>query len=144
MTTEKFGDGIQLERAVRARTFPVGVFRADLQGRCIAVNPRWCELSGLSEEQSLGLGWMNAVHPDDREHVAREQARSLAEGKNLRVEFRLLRPDGKLTWVISQAVPALDDDGNIVCLLYTSPTRRTTRSSSIAPRGRTGPASSSA
>ncbi len=114
MTTEKFGDGIQLERAVRARTFPVGVFRADLQGRCIAVNPRWCELSGLSEEQSLGLGWMNAVHPDDREHVAREQARSLAEGKNLRVEFRLLRPDGKLTWVISQAVPALDDEGSIV------------------------------
>jgi PAS domain S-box-containing protein len=71
----------------------VGVFRTDSAGICVAVNPRWCELSGLTEEQSLGLGWRNAVHPEDRDRLAREQASHLAQGKNLRIEFRLLRPD---------------------------------------------------
>ena len=113
MTTEDFVSGIQLERAIRAEQFPVGVFRTDLRGVCFAVNPRWCELSGLTEEQSLGLGWMTAIHPDDRAPVAKAQAEALAVGRNLRVEFRLVRPDGQSTWVLSQAVGATDDSGNL-------------------------------
>ncbi|MGE0601550.1 MAG: PAS domain S-box protein [Dehalococcoidia bacterium] len=113
MTSEDLVSGIQLERAIRAGQFPVGVFRTDLRGVCFAVNPRWCELSGLTEEQSLGLGWMSAIHPDDRERVAKAQAAALAEGRSLRVEFRLVRPDGHTTWVLSQAVGALNDEGEI-------------------------------
>ncbi len=57
---------------------------------------------------------MNAIHPDDREGVARSQATALAEGKNLRVEFRLVRPDGHAIWVLSQAVGTFDDSGKII------------------------------
>ncbi len=102
---------IDIERAIGAAQFPVGVFRTDMNGRCYAVNPRWCELSGLTEEQSLGLGWMGAIHPDDRQNVAREQATHMALGKNLRVEFRLVQPGGEIKWVLSQAVGSYGESG---------------------------------
>jgi PAS domain S-box-containing protein len=114
MSNDATGSGTQLERATRARTFPVGIFRADMQGRCVGVNPRWCELSGLTEGESLGYGWIRAVHPDDRERVAGEQAKSMRDEQNLDVEFRILRPDGRSIWVIAQAVPALDDAGRVI------------------------------
>ena len=103
----------EFERAVAADQFPVGVYRADMNGRCCAVNPRWCELSGLTVEQSLGLGWMSAIHPDDRANVGREQALHMAQGKQLLIEFRLVRPDGTVKWVLSQAVGSYDANGRL-------------------------------
>ena len=112
MTSERRPE-IDFERAIAADQFPVGVYRADMEGRCYAVNPRWCELSGLTEEQSLGLGWMSAIHPEDRAHVGREQALHMAQGKQLRLEFRLVQPDGAVKWVLSQAVGSYDAAGKL-------------------------------
>jgi PAS domain-containing protein len=30
------------------------------------VNPSWCQISGLSFQEALGNGWLNAVHGDDK------------------------------------------------------------------------------
>jgi PAS domain-containing protein len=30
------------------------------------VNPSWCHISGLSFQEALGNGWLNAVHDDDK------------------------------------------------------------------------------
>src|SRR5690606_19694785 len=93
--------------------FPVGVFRTDTLGMCLAVNPRWCQLSGLTEEESLGLGWMTAVHPEDRARVAAEQAAHLQARTPMHIEFRLLRPDGSVIWVLSRTVGSVDGDGKL-------------------------------
>ena len=45
---------------------PVGIFRTRLDGYTTYVNPEWLQLSGLTIEESLGFGWLKAVHPDDR------------------------------------------------------------------------------
>jgi len=113
MTASTPGSGLQLDRAGLSPHFPVGVFRTDTKGICVAVNSRWCELSGLSEEESLGLGWMTAVHPDDRARVAAEQAAHLESRTPLRIEFRLLRPDGSVIWVLSQTVGSVDENGRL-------------------------------
>jgi len=104
---------MELESVIQAELFPVGVFCTNRKGQCVSVNPRWCELSGLSEEASLGLGWATAIHPEDRERVAREQMEHMARGEHLRIEFRLLRPDQSICWVLSQAVPAFDATGKL-------------------------------
>jgi len=119
MTTPHPTPGIDIERAIREAEFPVGVFRTDRRGHCYAVNQRWCELSGLSEEESLGIGWANAIHPEDRERVFRAQAEHLAAGKNLRIEFRLVQPGGRTAWVLSQAVASRDDDGSLAGFIGT-------------------------
>ncbi|MEO8541234.1 MAG: PAS domain S-box protein [bacterium] len=113
MTSEPQVASLDIERTISAEQFPVGVFRTRTNGRCYAVNPRWCELSGLTEEESLDLGWMTAIHPDDRERVAREQAEHLKIGKNLRIEFRLVKPGGEIVWVLSQAVASFGEDGSV-------------------------------
>ncbi len=105
--------GINIEGALSAEHFPVGVFRTDTAGRCYAVNARWCALAGLTEAESLGLGWMSAIHPDDRERVMREQVRHIAEARNLRIEFRIVRPDGEVVWVLSESIASLDSNGQV-------------------------------
>ena len=112
MTTEEHSR-VDLQTAIAESEFPVGVFRTDLKGVCFAVNPRWCELSGLTEAESLGYGWLGALHPEDRERVMREQAEHLAAGKNLRIEFRIRQPGGNVIWVLSQAVASRDAEGRL-------------------------------
>jgi PAS domain-containing protein len=35
---------------------PVGLFRTDMDGRCLAVNARWCEITGLASAEALDEG----------------------------------------------------------------------------------------
>ena len=48
---------------------PVGIFRADVNGKWTYVNKKWCDLSGLTSHGALENGWKQAIHPDDRESV---------------------------------------------------------------------------
>jgi PAS domain S-box-containing protein len=48
----------------------VAIYQSDAQGRCVYVNSALCELFEMSEREALGLGWLDRVHPDDRERVA--------------------------------------------------------------------------
>ena len=43
---------------------PVGIFFTDAEGNCLHVNQTWCLIAGLSTEQALGRGWLEAIHPD--------------------------------------------------------------------------------
>jgi PAS domain S-box-containing protein len=88
-----------------AQTSPVGIFRTQPDGYTTYVNPKWKELSGLTSEKAFGFGWLNAVHPDDR---AQLEERWRSDTKNLLnsvAEYRFLRPDGKICWVMGNAVP---------------------------------------
>jgi PAS domain S-box-containing protein len=38
----------------------------DVAGLTTYVNPSWCQISGLSFQEALGNGWLNAVHDDDK------------------------------------------------------------------------------
>ncbi|MCC6961007.1 MAG: PAS domain S-box protein [Dehalococcoidia bacterium] len=105
--------GAPVDRAIDSPYFPVGIFWGDTSGKCGGVNPRWCELSGLSAEESLGYGWVRAIHPDDRERVLSLHAQHVREPSPLYIEFRLLRPGGSARWVLSQSVALLDPSGQI-------------------------------
>src|SRR5258708_19742093 len=53
-------------------TAPIGIYQSDGRGRWVYVNRCWTEISGLSFEQSLGEGWVNALHPADLDNVFRQ------------------------------------------------------------------------
>ncbi len=55
-----------------ARISPVGIFRANLDGQNTYVNPRLCQIAGLSYEEMMGDGWLNGIYPDDREYLYEE------------------------------------------------------------------------
>jgi PAS domain S-box-containing protein len=93
---------------------PVGIFRSDAQGQTTYVNPRWCQIAGLSTRDALGEGWLRAVHPQDREQVARGWYEAIQAPHSSTADYRFVHPDGTVVWVMGQAVPEKDDAGRVV------------------------------
>ncbi len=96
-----------------AKMSPVGIFRTDAQGQCIYVNDRWCELAGVSWEESFGEGWVKALHPDDRKRVFTEWNRMRNENRPYKVECRFQHPDGAITWVLAQAIAEKGENAEV-------------------------------
>lgn len=91
-----------------AEVSPVGIFQTDPQGATTYVNRRWTEITGLPAEQALGDGWLQAVHPEDREHLARGWEEASRTGRSSRADYRFVRPDGTVVWVIGQSIAVKD------------------------------------
>ena len=90
---------------------PVGIYAIDREGSCIFVNAKWQELAGRTEEEALGDGWKEALHPDDAANVLRAWEAFTNGTSTFAAEFRLLRPGGSRVWVAGQAVALRGDDG---------------------------------
>ncbi|MDV3353768.1 PAS domain S-box protein [Leptothoe sp. ISB3NOV94-8A] len=89
-----------------AETSPVGIFRTDAQGNYVYVNRQWCDMTGMTLEQSRQMeNHVNALHPDDRDHVLATWQAALKDGIPFRLEFRFQHPDGTSIWVFGQALP---------------------------------------
>jgi len=102
--TEELEESKELYRTL-AKASPVGLFRTDVNGRCEYVNAKWREIAGMTNEEALGDGWVNAIHEDDREMVFEEWNRCAKEGIDFSLEYRFESPDGTVTWVLGQANP---------------------------------------
>jgi diguanylate cyclase (GGDEF)-like protein/PAS domain S-box-containing protein len=78
------------------------------------VSPQFERLFGYSPEQGAptrdhGTG---VIHPEDRERVLAEDARTGATGEPFRVEYRQRTGDGRYVWVRDEAVLVRDEEGN--------------------------------
>ncbi|HEX8989419.1 MAG TPA: EAL domain-containing protein [Rhodocyclaceae bacterium] len=87
---------------------PVGIYQIDRDGNCLFVNHRWCEISGLSAADAAGQGWLRTLHPDDRAAVTALWRDAAVAGTDWSMDYRYVRPDGKLVWVHGNAVPLRD------------------------------------
>jgi PAS domain S-box-containing protein len=94
---------------------PVGIFRTDLGGMTVFVNARCSEIIGLAPEECLGRGWVGAIHRDDLASVTRQWQQYVESlGKTpYAPEFRLVRRDGSMVWVLAQITPELDLRGQV-------------------------------
>ena len=90
---------------------PVAIMFFDSVGKCVDANDRWCEMSGIDREAALGDGWLLAVHPEDRAEVSHQWNQAARAGESSRSEVRVLRPNGEVMWLVSQAVPIWDEQG---------------------------------
>ncbi|NJR66404.1 MAG: PAS domain S-box protein [Leptolyngbyaceae cyanobacterium CRU_2_3] len=100
--------------ATLSKISPVGIFRTDAAGNNTYVNDRWREFTGLSRYEGMGKQWQQAIHPDDRQVVADAWQQMTDHPTSTEVEYRYLRPDGKITWVVCQAVPEFRDNGKLM------------------------------
>ncbi|MDC8013930.1 PAS domain S-box protein [Tahibacter soli] len=97
----------------------VGLFHTDAAGSWTYVNTTYERISGLYAAQAARDGWLDAVHPDDRDRVAREWTHSVENGRRYRSDHRYVHADGRVTWVHVQAAPiVLDGDvtGHVGCV----------------------------
>ncbi|MBE9214153.1 PAS domain S-box protein [Plectonema cf. radiosum LEGE 06105] len=92
---------------------PVGIFQTDNQGKCLFVNPRWLEITGISSEEAMGEGWAKTLHPEDKEEVFCQWYDAAAQGREFAMEYRFCTPSGKVTWVFGNAVAIYNQMGEI-------------------------------
>ncbi len=93
---------------------PVMIWVTEADGRCTFLGKTWYDFTGRSPETSLGFGWIDAVHPEDRE-TARQAFLSANERHTAySLEYRLRNKSGQYHWIIDAALPRLDDDGQFL------------------------------
>jgi PAS domain S-box-containing protein len=103
-----------------AQGIPQLVWRAAIDGSCIWSSPQWLAYTGQSEGESLGWGWLEAVHPDD---VGPAQAawHAASVTGQLSYEHRLGSAAGeRYRWFQTRATAVRDAQGRIVEWLGTS------------------------
>ena len=93
---------------------PAGIFRTDRLGNCSYVNAAWMQLTGFTDDSWKDDGWATALHPDDAERIASGWARAVAERVDYRDEWRWVRGDGSISWVLGLGRPDLDEQGGVV------------------------------
>jgi diguanylate cyclase (GGDEF)-like protein/PAS domain S-box-containing protein len=103
-----------------AGKLPVGVFINDTHGGCRYVNDHWCWLAGLTAEQAMGSGWIQALHADDREHTLQIWKNAGEQDNEIVAQYRFRTPSGRETWLNTRARPMRDRAGRITGYLGAS------------------------
>lgn len=95
-------------------TIPTAAWTTRPDGYCDFVNQVWLDYSGMTAEKAQGLGWAEAIHPDDRQKLVDVWQSSLASGTPVDTEARMRRFDGSYRWFLIRANPLRDASGNIL------------------------------
>lgn len=96
-----------------ADSSPVLMWSADATMACDWVNRAWLDFTGRSLERELGFGWLEALHPDDRDACVESYKGGFARGQPFSVTYRLKRADGAFRWIVDNARPFMDEAGAI-------------------------------
>ena len=105
--TETTGGGVE----VAAQVAPVLLWTAGPDGACTFANQGWLAFTGRPLEATLGPGWREQVHPEDRERRQAALAGAVVAHEPFELEFRLRRHDGAWRWMLERAVPTAAGGG---------------------------------
>ncbi|MEG5137197.1 MULTISPECIES: hybrid sensor histidine kinase/response regulator [unclassified Microcoleus] len=92
---------------------PLGIYLADVEGRCTYMNPRCQEISGLILDENLVSVWQRSVHPENRDRVVADWLGWIKEGHEYSSEFRLVDNED-VRWIHVQSSPMFSDLGKLI------------------------------
>lgn len=93
---------------------PTALWMCNTESEMTYLNQTWIEWTGCSLLESLGSGWLNSIHPDDRDAVAENLKLDIAGRCSYNVEFRLNNADGTIHWCIANGRPQYHQDGSFM------------------------------
>jgi PAS domain S-box-containing protein len=103
-----------------ADSMPELVWTGDVEGNLNYFNQSVYDYTGLTPEQIRKEGWLQIVHPADREENIRLWLDAVSTGKDFLFEHRFRMHNGEYNWQLSRAVPQRDAAGNILMWVGTS------------------------
>ncbi len=90
---------------------PALIWRADVNARRDWFNEGWKEFRGRTVEQEAGDGWVEGIHPDDRDRYVDLYRSACASRSAFEAEYRLRRKDGEYRWMLDYCRPFFLPDG---------------------------------
>jgi PAS domain S-box-containing protein len=88
------------------------VWVASPDGVMLEDSPEWRWITGQTEEEFLDGGWLDSIHPEDRDRVQRDWRESLRSGRIFDDRFRMRTKAGAYRHYDVRAVP-IERDGKI-------------------------------
>ena len=88
----------------------------DPEGRALDVSQRWLDITGMKGNQWRGLGWLDALHPDDLQPTLDAMKKSFESGDPIDLEYRVRRSEAD-AWrrLRSRGSARVGADGEIIC-----------------------------
>src|SRR5262245_50604800 len=106
------------ENELRFRTMVSAVpnltFESDAEGANTFASDQWCAYTGLTAEETAGVGFARAIHPDDAEAATARWFAAVRSGMPFERRHRLRAADGSYRWFLARALPGRDAEGRIV------------------------------
>jgi len=95
-------------------TAPDIIFSRQPDGARDYLSGRFYEYTGAEPGSAVGLGWLEYMHPDDREKSLEQWLRCVQSGRDYESEYRLRGADGNYRWFRARAVALRDPQGVIL------------------------------
>jgi PAS domain S-box-containing protein len=102
---ERFRSLTEASSAIVWTTTPDGEFRK--------VTSEWTRFTGQSPAEAAGRGFLEAIHPEDREATREAWGQAVGTRTLYAVEHRLRRHDGVFRYMEARGVPVLEEDGQV-------------------------------
>jgi PAS domain S-box-containing protein len=96
------------------KSWPVAAFITDSKGQYVFVNAQWSNLSGVALFAALGSGWVTSIHEEDCEEVVRLWREAVKGEQPFGCSYRLNGKASDERWVLGQAMPHYDEDGELM------------------------------
>ncbi len=112
----------QSENAVRAGeariralldSLPQLIWSTRADGACDYLSPQWEAFTGVAAKHHFGEGWLEAIHPEDRDGVQQAWTQAANGGLPYDIEYRLRRHDGAWRWVNGRATAIHNEAGGV-------------------------------
>ncbi|HET7435746.1 MAG TPA: GAF domain-containing protein [Thermoanaerobaculia bacterium] len=90
------------------------IWVANADGTLNDDNSQWRAVTGQTREQTMNWGWIDAIHPADRERTAQTWRDAVENRTTYDTTYRLRVADGSYRWFAARGVPVLDEKNEIV------------------------------
>lgn len=109
------------ERKFRTLTTlaPVGIYQHDVNGNLIYVNEKLLSILDISLADAYSNTPLRNTHPEDYSIVKKAWVEAELQQVEFNMEYRIISSDGKLKFVMEQAIPLRDNDEKFIGYLGT-------------------------
>ena len=128
----------QQRMALATQAANVGIWVRDLVRNEVWATDNWRALFGFAKSERINLnGFLEKLHPKDREAVSQTLAKALGGEAGYEMEYRVVLPDGRIRWIASRGGVEFDANGKPILVRGASidvTTRK--RARGLSPRSR--------
>ncbi len=97
-----------------ADSAPVMLWMAGYDGSFTFFNQFWLKFTGKSLEQQQGWGWLEGVHPQERNFCQETHDDACHAKMKFEIEYRFKRHDGEYRWMLDTGIPRFTPNGKFV------------------------------
>ena len=90
------------------------VWTATATGAVVEISSSWLAFTGQTEAEYRNGGFLNAIHPEDREKTMQIWTAAVPAGAPYAAEYRLRRADGTYAHTLARGMPVHGPDGAVL------------------------------